>query len=285
MISMFRKDEVRKGSMIDRSEDNSRQNHQGGDPLQARRDRSLVRSSTWKPQPMEQYRHFKGGRYQVLCVAEKEDTGEKLVIYQALYGVGKIWARSLRDFASEVDHARYPEARQKFRFEKIDPLGDAAAADREERYSGQAQHSSYAGKQTGPSDTGRNMDLAAHEHENVIPASGRQEPGEIGTPLQDNGNISGAIDQTDEENARPGSGEDGVLNPLVEQFLDADSAEEKLAVLSKMRSIVTDDMIDTMAMASGVEIDPGPVETRYYDLRDCLMMIDRYELERGRLRN
>ena len=65
------------------------------------------------------YRHFKGNLYFVENVAMHTETGEKVVIYRSLYEDCKLFTRPIDMFLSEVDHDKYPDVKQKYRFEGI----------------------------------------------------------------------------------------------------------------------------------------------------------------------
>ncbi len=173
------------------------------------------------PKPHEIYKHFKGNLYQITAIAQHSETGEQLVVYQALYGDFKTYARPLDMFISRVDKEKYPDAVQEYRFE----LQGADTQRQKERVE-------------------------------------QPEP-----PLQ---------------SEQPEPEEQVTLDPLVLEFLDADSYEQRLNILAGLHHRITDDMITTMAIACDIEVNDGDVEERYEALKNCLLTLEKYECNRLR---
>lgn len=186
------------------------------------------------PTPQQIYRHFKGNLYQIVTLAEHSESGEMLVVYQAMYGEFKVYARPLSMFMEKVDKSKYPDTEQEYRFEPVDVKNTASAL------------------QT-----------------------------VSGVTLQEQGNYTDV--QTDISVTQAVSKEDEVtLDPLVLEFLDADTYEQRLNILAALHHRITDDMINTMAIAIDVEVEEGDIEQRYEDLKNCLLLYDKFECNRMR---
>ena len=74
-----------------------------------------------EPKPQQVYKHFKGNLYKIIAVGHHSETKEKMVVYYDLSGKNSTehdpCIRPLGMFMSEVDHGKYPDVEQKYRFE------------------------------------------------------------------------------------------------------------------------------------------------------------------------
>lgn len=70
------------------------------------------------PKKGELYRHFKGNLYEVIVIARDSETLEEMVVYKEMDGEA-VYVRPLRMFVSKVDHEKYPDVLQEYRFEHI----------------------------------------------------------------------------------------------------------------------------------------------------------------------
>lgn len=83
-----------------------------------------------EPKTGDVFRHFKGGLYKVICMGHHSETKERMVVYNKCYEVRTDFymfstkhepcIRPLDMFMSEVDHEKYPDVEQKYRFEKVE---------------------------------------------------------------------------------------------------------------------------------------------------------------------
>ena len=215
---------------------------------------------TFIPKPHEIYKHFKGNLYQVVTIAEHSETGEQLVIYQALYGDFKTYARPLVMFTGEVDRQRYPEVTQRFRFEL-----QGTDADRQIR----------------------ETEAAGVEHpvsaQTTVTAS--QPAAALATPIVAQNiaaQATATAAQTTIAPVSPAEDEEPALDPLVLEFLDADSYEEKLNILAGLHHRITNEMITTMAISCDIEVNDGEPEERYEELKNCLLTMEKFECNRLR---
>ena len=253
------------------------------------------------PKPGEFYRHFKNRLYQIVAVAEHSETGEAMVVYQALYGEFKIYVRPLEMFLEEVDHDKYPRVTQKYRFE---PVNMAENGKRQEQIShAEEDESRKTARRTEPErkaseermkreaeekqallDTWKEVsglsdfedyeeaDELAEQESVVIPRSGRAEETEddLWESLTDEA-VEAAKGQGEEEETTD------EVNPHFLDFLEARTFESKAVILETMREELDDELIDGLAMAVDVEIPAGPIEERYHQLRQCLETMAKYE--------
>lgn len=57
--------------------------------------------------------------YEIIGVALHSETREQMMVYRPLYGDGGMYVRPLEMFLSETDHEKYPQVKQRYRFEKV----------------------------------------------------------------------------------------------------------------------------------------------------------------------
>lgn len=195
-----------------------------------------------KPMPGELYRHFKNKMYQIVAVATHSETREPYVVYQALYDDFRTYIRPYDMFVSEVDHVKYPEVQQKYRFELV---GTHAVTEREL--------------------ANRKIDIPEREIYNAFTEE------EINKCIEEAGN-------SPEEN----SDEEELLgvNPKFLKFLDADSFEAKCDIFDSMIDELDDHLINQMAASIDEIIDDGPLSRRIENLRRSIKTKAKYELHR-----
>lgn len=66
------------------------------------------------------FRHFKGNLYLMIDIVTHSESGEKLVLYKALYGDCGLYVRPLNMFLEEVPKEKENPTGQKYRFQEYE---------------------------------------------------------------------------------------------------------------------------------------------------------------------
>lgn len=195
------------------------------------------------PLPGEKYLHFKNKLYQVIAVAKHSETMEPYVVYQALYGDFGVYIRPYDMFVSEVDHEKYPEVTQKYRFAYVDHTKNETL--RTER----AEHKKIPVNQN------------VEQQENVLDVTAAVSTAE----LQEQNMVQRESDVEEQ------------IDPWLLRFLDTDTMEEKYQIVCDIKNDITDRLIDDLAVAVDVVIPEGKLSDRYEQLKYCIRTRQKYE--------
>ncbi len=197
------------------------------------------------PKAFQVYRHFKGDYYQIIEIANHSETGERLVIYRSLFGEKHVCARPLDMFLSEVDHDKYPDVKQKWRFALV---------------------------------TGQLKNPQENKEDSAEDDSPEEAGPEVGSAEDNSPEDNSPEDNNPEDNSADEVTEDVFLD----KFLDAESYEEKLDIFTGMWKTLNEDNIDNVALVMDLELRGGTIEEKYKEILNCLKMKARYESTRLR---
>ena len=176
------------------------------------------------------YRHFKNRLYQIVAVAEHSETGEQMVVYQALYGDYRVYVRPYEMCVSEVDHEKYPDVSQRYRFELVE----------------------FTRKEDGQENRQE---------------TAREDPAE---------------EEVQKEQPVPRTDEMNQVDPVLLEFLDADTLEEKMHILAYNRNRMTEGLLNSIAISLDLVVEKKGIQAQYDEIMNCLGTMERFECNRMR---
>lgn len=212
------------------------------------------------PRPGEFYRDIENKLYQIMTIAEYTETGEVLVVYQALYGTYPVFAMPLLQFNRRADKGKPSRIEQEYQFEPVKFLSRKLSSNREP------------------------------EPEEFLDEEG-EGLDEEGVALDEEGESFGELcfeevsmeekssfEESMEESGRNGS----EAIEWLERFLDADRYEKQLEVLAQMRGKVGKRELDSICLVLGIPASSGDEESQISNIKKHLETRMRYDNRRLR---
>lgn len=209
------------------------------------------------PRSGELYIHFKNKLYQIITIATHSETGEPLVVYQALYGDYSIYARPLDMFISPVDKEKYPEVKQTYRFELYQPKAEIESNEEE-----------------------HGVEISCTNHDKDMESFAKPiEDGSSPLSNKDQNLSKGVFIKRDNPHYKQ---KDGEVSQLLLDFLDESSMGKRLELITSNQEYIDDRVINNMAVALDCAVGDGPIEQRIQELIACLKAMSRFEDKRIR---
>ncbi len=245
------------------------------------------------PMPGEKYLHFKNRMYQVIAVAYHSETMEPYVVYQALYGDFKTYIRPYDMFVSEVDHEKYPDVKQKYRFQYMPETGWGHSSEHCVPAAG-AKVAETNGKELSDLDVPVKADVKIQSDAGQQMNSATEKPFSAGVQAENAEEkqrpqrVLKVLRAEEKRKAAPDASVSAAdeaeekMNPWLEKFLDAKGFEEKYRIVCDMQGDITDRLIDDIAVVMDLAIPEGDPIDRYGQLKYCMRTRQKYEM--GRLR-
>ena len=207
------------------------------------------------------YRHFKGGLYQVMAIATHSETKEKMVVYQALYGDYGIYVRPYDMFASEVDHEKYPQVKQVYRFTQVHPEEENARVEVESAL----ELTNVDSEQ-----------LEIPDLEEVENVQSMKSPVQILDPVEMSAKEPPEQEPSAKEPPEQEPQADGI-NPILLEFLDADTLEEKMHIMTFYRNQMDEALLNSIAISLDLVVDKKGLQETYDEIMNCLSMMKHFE--------
>lgn len=206
------------------------------------------------PKTGEFYRDIENKLYQIAAVAEHTETGEELVIYQALYGTYRVYASPLSVFNRKADSSLHPQAQQEYVFEPVkflakrrgtpknfpDKPGGREVSDEEEFLDSGSEFEELLFED--PFD-----ELFHGENRDEEVVRGRDEE----TKIEINKETEEESHKETEEEAK------NEATKWLEYFLDADGYEKQLEILAQMRGKVGQRELGSICLVLGIPVLSG----------------------------
>lgn len=203
------------------------------------------------PKPGDLYRHFKGNLYQIITVATHTETEEPLVVYQALYGDYKTYARPFNMFLEEVDRVKYPQVTQLYRFEKINRDSLIVSKDLDQN----------SGKETTNEETNNK---------------------EYSPSLSETGHSIAGKTNVEDQVASDANSELELINKDLLAFLDAETYQDKLEILFAIRNKIDDRLMTDIEMSLDLSGHEGSMDDRFLLVKNNLETRAKFESKRLR---